>query len=398
MCISKFSVLAILSASSLVAAASASAASNSAPKISGTPAVTTITQPTYFSFQPAATDADGNRLKFSIQNMPAWGTFDPWSGLFRGWVSKWYEGREFANIVISVSDGQTTASLKPFTVKYTTGKPAVTNTAPMIAGSPAAGATVGQAYTFQPSAKDAQGDALAFSIQNKPSWASFSTATGALTGTPSAAGTAGSITVSVSDGKASASLAAFSIQIAAAASTNHAPTIAGSAKGSLQVGETYAFQPNAADADGDALTFSVQNKPAWSSFDTKTGSLTGSPTAADVGTFSNVSISVSDGKSASALSAFAITVTQVSMGAATVNWTPPTQNTDGSTLANLAGYRIMYGTSAGKYTQMVEIKNAGITSAMIENLSPATYYFAVKVFTTQGTESELSNSVSKVIN
>jgi len=69
------------------------------------------------------------------------------------------------------------------------------------------------------------------------------------------------------------------------------------------------------------------------------------------------------------------------------------------TLVNgLAGYRIMYGTAAGKYTQTVEIKNAGVTSAMIENLSPATYYFAVKVFTTQGTESELSNSVSKVIN
>jgi hypothetical protein len=39
-------------------------------------------------------------------------------------------------------------------------------------------------------------------------------------------------------------------------------------------------------------------------------------------------------------------VTAISNGRATLSWTAPTENTDGTTLANLAGYRIRYGTSA----------------------------------------------------
>ena len=41
-----------------------------------------------------------------------------------------------------------------------------------------------QAYSFTPTASDPDGNGLTFSITNKPNWASFSTTTGALTGTP----------------------------------------------------------------------------------------------------------------------------------------------------------------------------------------------------------------------
>jgi len=391
--LSSLSLATVLAVSAL--SVPAFAATNRAPTIVGTPPATTITEPTYYVFQPAASDADGNRLRYSIKNMPAWGTFNPSTGLFRGWVSKWYEGREFANIVISVSDGQRSVSLPAFTVKYV--KPGSSaNTAPTITGSPALSATVGQAYAFTPAAKDAQGNALAFSIQNKPSWASFSTATGALSGTPSAAGTFGPIAISVSDGKASSALAAFSITAAAAPSSNRAPTLSGAPQGALNVGESFAFTPAASDADGNALSFSVSNKPAWASFNTHTGQLAGTPSAADVGSYANIAIRVSDG-SASATLSFAITVNQVSLGSATVTWSPPTQNVDGTAISALAGYRVMYGTTAGKLTQTLEVKNAGLTSLVVENLSPATYYFAVKAFTTDGAESDPSNVASKVV-
>ncbi len=77
---------------------------------------------------------------------------------------------------------------------------------------------MGQAYALAPAANDADGDMLAFSIQNKPAWAQFSTSTGRLTGTPNAqsAGATSNIVISVSDGKVSASLSAFSITVAAA--------------------------------------------------------------------------------------------------------------------------------------------------------------------------------------
>ena len=180
-------------------------------------------------------------------------------------------------------------------------------------------------------------------------------------------------------------------------STNHAPTISGTPTASVNASAPYTFTPSAADADGDTLAFTIQNKPAWAAFNTTTGRLSGTPAAADVGTYSNISIMVSDGKTSTTLSAFAIAVTTVANGRATLSWTAPTENTDGSTLSNLAGYRIRYGTSAGALTQTIVIDNASVTTYVVENLSPATWYFAVTAVTSQGAESSNSNVANKQI-
>jgi len=47
---------------------------------------------------------------------------------------------------------------------------------------------------------------------------------------------------------------------------------------------------------------------------------------------------------------------------------------------------------------MVEIPNAGVTTAVVENLSPATWYFGVKAYTTDGVESSFSNVANKQVN
>ena len=180
-------------------------------------------------------------------------------------------------------------------------------------------------------------------------------------------------------------------------STNHAPTISGTPMASVNASAPYTFTPTAADADGDTLAFTIQNKPAWAAFNTTTGRLSGTPAAADVGTYSNISITVSDGKTSTALSAFAIAVTTVGTGRATLSWTAPTENTDGSTLSNLAGYRIRYGTSASALTQTIVIDNASVTTYVVENLSPATWYFAVTAVNSQGAESSNSNVANKQI-
>jgi hypothetical protein len=96
------------------------------------------------------------------------------------------------------------------------GKTQASNIAPTITGSPADTVTAGSAYSFQPTATDADGDTLTFSITNKPSWASFSSSTGKLNGTPATSGSSSNIVISVSDGQASASLPAFSITVQAA--------------------------------------------------------------------------------------------------------------------------------------------------------------------------------------
>jgi hypothetical protein len=116
------------------------------------------------------------------------------------------------------------------------------NSAPTITGTPATKAAVGANYSLTPSAKDDDGDTLAFSIQNKPTWAQFNTATGALTGTPGAEATFANIVISVSDGKTSASLPAFSITVATAG----ASAGSGSSSGSSAAPTPVASGPNVA--------------------------------------------------------------------------------------------------------------------------------------------------------
>jgi hypothetical protein len=157
-------------------------------------------------------------------------------------------------------------------------------------------------------------------------------------------------------------------------STNHAPTISGTPTASVNASAPYTFTPTAADADGDTLAFTIQNKPAWAGFSTTSGRL-----------------------SSTALSAFAIAVTTVANGRATLSWTAPTENTDGSMLSNLAGYRIRYGTSSSALTQTIVVDNASVTSYVVENLSPATWYFAVTAVNSQGAESSSSNVANKQI-
>jgi hypothetical protein len=84
--------------------------------------------------------------------------------------------------------------------------------------------------------------------------------------------------------------------------------------------------------------------------------------------------------------------------AVTINWQPPTENTDGTPLTNLAGYNIHYGTASGNYTQTISVSNPGLATYVVDNLSPGTYYFAVAAVNSAGTESPLSAQVTATVN
>jgi hypothetical protein len=365
-------------------------AANAAPQIGGTPA-TSVTVGQAYSFQPTASDPDGQTLTFSISGRPGWGTFNTQTGRLSGTPADNHVG-SYNNIQISVTDGIAVRSLPAFSIRVD-----AANRAPVISGSPATAAITGQTYAFQPTASDADGDNLVFAITGKPSWASFNTSTGRLSGTPSAAATHSGIVISVSDGSATAALPAYTITVTAAPAPNRAPVISGTPLAAVSVDEAYDFRPTASDADGDPLSFSIANKPSWASFDPVSGRLWGTPTAAHADTYPGIRISVSDGTATVSLPLFTITVQQIQLGSVTLSWTPPTQNEDGTPLTNLRGFRIYYGQSSAALGTMIEIPNAGITTAMVENLSPATWYFAVKAYTTDGVESTFSNVASKQI-
>ena len=179
---------------------------------------------------------------------------------------------------------------------------------------------------------------------------------------------------------------------------NNAPTISGNPMTAIDIGSTYSFTPTASDPDGDELTFSVKNQPSWAEFDKSSGALSGQPALGSVGTYASIEISVSDGKDKSALPKFAISVDQVGTISTTLSWTPPTQNEDGSALMDLAGYKIYWGTTPGQYTHSVKIENAGMSSYVVENLTPGTYEFAATSFNMAGVESAYSNPATRVLN
>ncbi len=367
------------------------APANDTPTISGIPPTSVVAGSNY-SFTPSATDPAGKVLTFSIQAMPSWATFSASTGTLTGTPTSANIGT-FTGIVIAVSDGTLTAALPAFSIQV---QPPPDH-APVIGGTPSTNVVAGASYSFTPIASDPDGDTLTFSVANRPSWASFSNTTGQLSGTATTGnvGIFSGIVISVSDGTLTTSLPAFAIAVSAPA--NPPPTISGTPATSANAGTAYSFTPTASDPNGNALTFSIQNPPSWASFNTQSGNLSGTPGSGDAGTYSNIIISVSDGTSSASLPAFSIIVTQVANGSATVSWSAPTQNTDGSALTNLAGFNIYYGTSATNLSQSVLIANPGLTTYALGNLAPATWYFAVNAYSAAGTESALSSIASKTI-
>jgi len=80
-----------------------------------------------------------------------------------------------------------------------------------------------------------------------------------------------------------------------------------------------------------------------------------------------------------------------------VDWTPPTENSDGSALTNLAGYTVYYGTSPERLTESVKISNPGLSAYTLSNLASGTWYFAVSSYSSTGVESTRSGVISAQI-
>lgn len=343
-----------------------------------------------YSFTPMVSDPSKRTLTFKIWNKPAWATFSASNGRLSGTPTAANIGTA-TEVTVLVTDGVATVQLPAFSIK--------TGATLAISGSPLTAATVGKSYSFTPTVDDPAKAAVRFIVWNKPAWAAFSTSTGQLWGTPAAAnvGTTANITILVTDGVETLKLRPFAINVTGTAARADVPTISGTPATSVAAGSTYKFQPNAKDPDGKALSFSVKDKPDWASFSISSGLLDGIPTSSQTGTYGNIVISASNGQYTSSLPAFSVVVSKAAStaaGSATVDWTAPTENTNGTKLTDLAGIRIYYGTSAGNLNQIVQVSSATRTSTTIGNLASGVWYFSGVAYTTAGTQSARSNVVS----
>jgi len=172
-------------------------------------------------------------------------------------------------------------------------------------------------------------------------------------------------------------------------------TIAGIPATTAVAGQPYSFQPQAADTSG-TVSFSITQKPAWAQFNTSTGQLSGTPSASQIGPYPGIAINLVSGADVVALPAFTITVAAAGTqsNAVTLSWEAPTQNSDGSALMDLKGYKVHYGSASKSYSDTVQVANPGLTTYVVQNLPAGTYYFAVTSYNTAGHESTLSGEVS----
>ena len=189
-------------------------------------------------------------------------------------------------------------------------------------------------------------------------------------------------------------------------------SLQGSPSSTVVAGSSYYFQPVAQGASSSA-SFSISGKPNWAMFSSSTGQLTGSPQADQVGSYGNITITVNDGSGTSTIGPFNINVVSTDSasnvastsgsgsgsgsGSATLVWDVPTVNTNGSTLQDLAGYKIYYGNSDTDLSRVIDVASASATSYVIEQLGSGTYFFAISAYNRAGLESAMKMVGSKQI-
>ena len=226
---------------------------------------------------------------------------------------RWHAGLDdvgpTATSAISVTDGSTFSFARARSASRCTSAP---NGARRSPGAPPTAVVAGQPYSFTPSASDPDGEPLTFSVASKPAWASFDVRHGRLS--------RHAIEQRRSEPyrghrdqrdrwHVHGALAPFSIAVDSRAQPHTRRSQAHPAS-TVVAGQTvFVHAARATDADGDALTFSIQNQPVWATFSSSTGRLSGTPTSSQVGTYGNIVISVSDGTASRALAAFGIDVT-----------------------------------------------------------------------------------------
>jgi hypothetical protein len=385
---------------------------NRAPSISGTP-VTNIDEGNAYIFAPVSSDPDGDTLIYSISGLPSWASFDNSTGTLSGTPNSNSAGT-YDNISISVSDGSTTASLGAFSITVND----VTQGGIFKFSQNTYSVDEGSVLTLTITRDNAQGEASVscgtdgIEARNSQDYTGFRPVPvefrdGESSKTITVATLADDVTDpdetfyvylwTPSEGYSLATPNKVLVTINELANPNNAPSISGSPANNVTAGQEYLFAPTATDEDNDTLTFSVTNLPAWASFNTTTGVLSGTPGSEDTGNYEGIVISVTDGTDSASLSPMSITVAEPSVGSVSLAWTAPSSRTDGSTLdmSEIGGYRIYMGTTTDNLQQVLDLADSTISDYVIDNLDNGDYYFAVTAYDTDGNESNLSNIAQK---
>jgi hypothetical protein len=288
----------------------------SGPSISGTPDAATIG--TAYTWAPTTSGLTAP-LTFALLagTAPSGTTFSATTGGFPGTPTT---AQTRSGISIQVTD-----SAVPANVLSLTGLSIVVSAAFVLTNAPGASATVGAAYSYTPSTTGGRAS-YTWAVTNLPSWASFSTSTGALTGTPSGAETDSGIVITGTDADGrTVTTGSFTITVTSGA----ALSISGTPVTTAQRGVAYTGFSVSGSGGTAPYTYSVASGalPPGVTLNASTGAVSGTPTGA--GVYPSIVLRVTDNVAATAdLAGFSITCTYVGLLAATAG--PNTTLTGGN--------------------------------------------------------------------
>jgi hypothetical protein len=261
-----------------------------APQFTNAPTTTAIAG-NAFCYTPTFVGTPAPKLSVA-GSLPAWLEINSATGMFSGTPAVADVGTS-QTITLTVANAFGSDSL-PFQIT-------VLGPAPQITSTPITGATAGMAYSYTVSAVGGP-PAPALSASGLPAWLSFDTSTGALTGMPGVGdiGLSGSITITASNGTPPDAVQVFEILV-----SGTSPTITSTPVTTAYVGNDYLYAVTATGLP--APTFSANSLPAWLSFNSATGELSGRPGIGAVGTCT-IEITATTGFGPDAVQQFTIDV------------------------------------------------------------------------------------------
>ena len=355
-----------------------SAASNpDAIEISGTPNASVVENNAY-SFTPSITTPATGTAVFSISNKPTWTVFNTSNGALTGTPINSDIG-VYSNVTITATDDLGTSSIGPFTITVSAASFIA------ISGTPNASIDEESAYSFTPIIDTPANGTAVFSISNKPSWASFNTSNGALTGTPDDAdvGTDSNITITATDDEGSSSIGPFSITISA---INDAPALSDQTKSGLNFSSNVAFTVSASDVDSAASSYvySVVSNATYGSIvitDHETSSFEYQPSSVTGINGDSFTLELSDGSDTSATATISLSFSDATAPSLTLSPSNGAANVAVDTTFTITSddpldtTSITYNASAATCTGTLQISDdnfnncIGITSAVASNLN-----------------------------
>lgn len=290
-------------------------AANLFPTINSTPA-TSVQLGSVYRYLIDAEDLDGDPLTFDLAQAPSGMTFDAENRIM-SWTPTNSQLAEHT-VRLTVSDGRGGIANQDFVVTVLT---SLQNLAPQIISNPTSTVTLGQAYVYDAEARDANGDALVWSLATAPIGMSIDTLAGTIRWTPTSEQIGlHDVTVEVADGRDGLATQQFQIAVR---TTNIAPNITSVPPTEAAVNEPYVYPVRAVDPEGDPLTFALTSAPSGMTIDAETGLIQWRPGADQLG-LHEVAVQVADDQGAAVTQIFGIVVFEIASNAPpTITSLPP---------------------------------------------------------------------------